>query len=402
MSVFKWLTNYYYGESFAYSSDISFDHILENVDHIKTKIIHQKIELGDELLNHVAMLHIDYNAILNLCAFKSPIISAIIGGEGVRDKNKVLISLSGRIDSMVLITLFKYLGYNIVAMHINYNNRPETVAEQAFLEQWTAFNDIKLYVKAIDFTRSSVKKRTEYEMRTKKIRFDFYKEVMNKEDLDCVLLAHHKDDVIENIFANVCRGRNVLDLAVLREISILNGVTVMRPLLDFNKDSIREFAYKYQVPFFKDTTPSSSIRGKYRNQIAPRLEDAFGRSLKANLLEMSRQSDEWNVLIGRDILEPFLKTVVYSPDKERCVFNAEAYKLHPLCFWCAVFMRIFNKFGHVSPSRRAVQTFINAIQVKTVCYISIAHHCVCRNKNYEISLDVGKPRFPLRPHPPCF
>ena len=63
------------------------------------------------------------------------------------NSKKVIVSLSGGVDSMVLTTILKLLGYNVICGHINYNNRNETYEEQEFLEKWCYFNSIKLYVK---------------------------------------------------------------------------------------------------------------------------------------------------------------------------------------------------------------------------------------------------------------
>ena len=78
---------------------------------------------------------------------------------------------------------------------------------------------------------------------------------MSKEDLSCVLLAHHKDDVVENIVANVCRGRNILDLAVIRPNAIINHVNIVRPLLDFYKSSIYSFEDSLNRVLIRDIKP---------------------------------------------------------------------------------------------------------------------------------------------------
>ena len=183
--------------------------------------------------------------------------------------SKVIVSLSGGVDSMVLATILKLLGYNVVAIHINYNNRAETREEQQFIELWCNYNGIKLHTKVITDIKRATSKRADYEIESRLIRFGFYKEVMADEKLDYILLAHHKDDIVENIFANVCRGRYILNLAVIKETTSIDDVTIMRPLIAHYKRDIYEFAEIYQVPYFKDTTPTWSVRGKYRNNIAP-------------------------------------------------------------------------------------------------------------------------------------
>jgi tRNA(Ile)-lysidine synthetase-like protein len=295
-----------------------------------------------------------------------------------------IVSLSGGVDSMVVISIIHYLGYNVIAAHINYNNRPETILEEQFLDEWCKFNEIKLYKKVITNIKRATTKRSDYETITKMIRIEFYKEILKKENSDVIILGHHKDDIIENIFANVCRGRNLLDLAVIQEHTVLSNINIARPMLDYYKQTILDFAKKYQIPYFKDTTPDWSVRGKYRNQIYPLIEDTFTKTIKTNLIYLSEQSSQWNQLINNEIIKPFMQTVTINNKKKTVEFNVEKYKSYPLCFWNYVFMDLFNQFNLSYPSRKGVQTFINNIQHKTVCYASISNNCKCYIKNYNV------------------
>ena len=304
-------------------------------------------------------------------------------------KNKFVVSLSGGVDSMVLIYIILKLGYEVVAIHINYNNREETILEQIFLEEWCDFNNVKLCVKSIENQKRNNTKRSTYEIETKNIRFDFYKEVLSEEELDyMILIAHHKDDIVENIFANVCRGRYILDLSVIKEKSTLNDVTIVRPMIDHYKSAVYEYAHDNQIPYFKDTTPNWSIRGKYRNNIYPLLEDAFSTNIKNNLLGLSKQSYEWNNLVMIEIIEPFLNKIdIYDT---YCTFNIENYIEKPMCFWNVIFMKIFYYYGKKCPSRRGIQTFMNCIKESVPsgrmlrASISVNCNCTIRNNNIKI------------------
>ena len=340
-----------------------FKNVLELVPQKETRIINQNYDTTCALIATVK----------NFCE------------KNLNPKNKIIVSLSGGVDSMVLISILKFLDYKLVGCHINYNNREETSNEQEFLEYWCNYNSIKLYVKNIINLKRKNSKRSDYEYESKKIRFDFYKEVMTKEGSEFMLLAHHKDDIIENIFANVCRGRYILDLAVIKEQSIINDVTIMRPLIESYKTAIFEFASKYQVPYFKDTTPEWSVRGKFRNKIYPLLEDTFSYNIKSNLLGLSKQSYEWNELVMQHIIQPFLKQIVFEDAK--CVFNVEHYNAHPLCFWNIVFMKVFYFYNKNCPSRKSIQVFMNSIKTKNVSTITLSDNCLCKNKNNVITME---------------
>ena len=310
------------------------------------------------------------------------------------DNKKVLVSLSGGVDSMVLITILHWLDFEVVAAHINYNNRSETIIEQKFLEQWCEYNNIKLYVKNINEVKRSNTKRSDYETITKNMRLDFYKEIITNENIDYVLLAHHKDDIIENVFANICRGRNYLDLAVIREHTTISDIKIGRPMINYYKTVIYDFAHKYQVPYFLDTTPKWSVRGKYRDVISPAIEDAFTVNVKENLISISNQADQWNSLIEKEIIRPFIEKIQinYIDNKYSIRFNCEKYIDYPLAFWSVVLMNLFNQFGSRAPSKKSTQTFINTIKYRAEqnnsqeYNVTLCNNNKCTIRNFNVSI----------------
>jgi len=305
---------------------------------------------------------------------------SILDFHNKHNSNKYVVSLSGGVDSMVMISILHANNIRVMAVHINYNNRIESKKEEDFLKTWCKFNEIVIYSKSIHDIQRNSSNRTDYENITKNIRLDFYQEIMKKEDANYVLLAHHKDDIIENIFANVCRGRNILDLAVIKNNSKINNINFGRPLSEHFKESIYEFAHLYQIPYFKDTTPDWSIRGKYRNIIYPSIENAFSRNVKNNLLNLSQQSDEWNELIEMQFINPFMRNL--NINENVISFDIQQYLEYPLCFWNLVFMKIFNQFGYKSPSKKSIQNFIFVIKAKQLDdnylhNITLSNTCKC-------------------------
>ena len=117
------------------------------------------------------------------------------------------ISLSGGVDSMVLLDLLLRANKRIIAIHVNYNNRDESKLEEQFLRGYCEARDVEFICHSFDFKRGSIN-RNIYENLTKKIKFGVYKSVLQKYNAENILLAHHKDDIIENIFTNFCRGDN--------------------------------------------------------------------------------------------------------------------------------------------------------------------------------------------------
>tara|TARA_B100001094_G_scaffold332758_1_gene406322 strand:+ start:3843 stop:4562 length:720 start_codon:yes stop_codon:yes gene_type:complete len=206
-----------------------------------------------------------------------------------RNDKKLCVSLSGGVDSMVSLWALKNVAKDleIMAIHINYNNRESCDLECEFLKQWCKTINIELIIYKFDLKRENFMKqnRNFYETFTKNCRFDEYRK------LECaIIMGHNQNDCIENIITNISSQKHFNNLIGMKQTSIINDVEVLRPLLNIDKKDIKDFAIKYNIPFFQDSTPKWSRRGKIRDILLPVInsnEPGFINGLKklVNLLE---------------------------------------------------------------------------------------------------------------------
>ena len=380
--------------------------------------------------------HIPKQEILPDNFYSEPLVQSIKNNIRHIKSPNMVVSLSGGVDSMVLTYILKRLGYNVYGIHINYNNRTETDREAAFIKEWCNNNKITLvYHKIHDLKRSDMR-RNLYEEKTRQIRFELYKTTLqninnitnttscereessffgsifsrlsltseqstttttttintNQNPTKHIFLGHHKDDIVENIFNNVSRGRSIMDLTVFKMETDMFGSKLFRPMLDVHKSVILQFASDYGVPYFKDTTPDWSLRGIFRKQTLPLLEKTYSNFVQ-NMLNISRQSDEWNELVQYKIVEPFLKTIEYNPPLPNAhmpnaylsnpnnyanvaMFDFQDHQFSPMCFWTIVLQHIFHRYDKPSPSRKAIQIFIKYLDYSEHrSTISLSNHC---------------------------
>ena len=100
-------------------------------------------------------------------------------------------------------------------------------------------NNIQLDIHNIDHIQRGEGNRQKYEDETRNIRYTFYKEILNKYNLNGVVLAHHKDDYSENVYNNIMRGsNNITNLGVFKKENLIHEVKVYRPMLEFRKSDI--------------------------------------------------------------------------------------------------------------------------------------------------------------------
>jgi len=243
-------------------------------------------------------------------------------------KNGCVVSLSGGVDSMVTFAILLHLQkvnyFPIYTATIDYGLRTESKDESNFIENYTKLFNIKSYIVDINILTGLTRKkddsnsRTEFEEETRNIRFQTYQKIMTENKMHSetgVFVAHHMDDIIENIFTNSMRGANLLDLEVMKSMNRINGVKLFRPFLEFKKKAIYDFAHEYKIPYFKDTTPKWSKRGKMRNEIFPLLDNVFGNIWRDKLKQLGDQSNQWNDYIINYVINPWYDEIKFEDTK---------------------------------------------------------------------------------------
>eukprot|EP00123_Amoebidium_parasiticum_P004758 comp16043_c0_seq1/m.13527 comp16043_c0_seq1/g.13527 ORF comp16043_c0_seq1/g.13527 comp16043_c0_seq1/m.13527 type:complete len:652 (-) comp16043_c0_seq1:27-1982(-) len=266
-------------------------------------------------------------------------VEAFLTAHHAHQYGAVMTSLSGGVDSMVLTKILtklspKFNHFKVIAAHIDYANRPESGAEAAFVEQWCAKHRVLFRKRCIDEIKRGVTARDEYEKESRRIRYDLYKAIMEeyKDDrIPAVMVGHHKGDVQENVISNMMKGCSLLDLAGMGTESIVNGVLIWRPLLPHPKSDIFDFSHKYGIPYFKDTTPKWSTRGKVRNQLLPLLKEIYGEGFLSHLSALAADSDQLHHITYSSLLQPFWDSVTVTD--VGVYFDCKAYKTQPVLFW---------------------------------------------------------------------
>ena len=221
-------------------------------------------------------------------------ITSTVNQFGKRNTHdKLCVSLSGGVDSMVLLTaLSKYRDetrnyktvkqFELTAVHINYNNRETCDEEVRFVQMYCEILDVPLTVRHItEMKRQRDDTRHEYETFTKNIRFEEY------EKQRCpILLGHNYEDTIENILSNIASKKKYENLKGMLPLTIQKDVIVMRPLLHVSKTDIYAYAEEHGIAHLPDSTPEWSRRGKLRDHVMPVLQQ-YEPQLLAGLVALS-------------------------------------------------------------------------------------------------------------------
>ena len=199
---------------------------------------------------------------------------------------KILLTVSGGIDSIVLFDLFLKAGFSFGVAHCNFSLRgSESDGDEEFVSQLAIRNGISFHVKRFDTGSFANEKALSIQMAARELRYKWFEELLDEFQYKYVVTAHHLNDIIETMLINLSRGTG---LAGLHGIPEKNG-RIIRPLLFTGRDAIREYAEENALQWRED---SSNIEEKYaRNLIRHRIVPVL-KNLNPNLEETFRQNAE--------------------------------------------------------------------------------------------------------------
>ena len=225
------------------------------------------------------------------------------------DNNKVLIAVSTGVDSMVLLDLIsKYTKAEVIIAHVNHGKREQSNLEEKYICDYAKENGLKCFVyhlKKEDINNGN------FQEKAREARYRFFKEIMIKEDIHILLLAHHLNDDIETIVFRLERGSSLASYAGISDIVNISEGIIARPLLGILKKDILEYAKANDIKYFEDESNSTDIysRNKIRHNDIPEIFNAIDDAAK-DFIEMKNNIKNASIILDeyRDNLIKAIET----------------------------------------------------------------------------------------------
>ncbi|WP_133537594.1 tRNA lysidine(34) synthetase TilS [Tenacibaculum caenipelagi] len=191
---------------------------------------------------------------------------------------KLLIAVSGGIDSVVLTHILHQLGFSIALAHCNFQLRgKESDLDEKFVENLGKKLTLTTFTTHFNTNKYAIENKLSTQLAARELRYNWFNQLIKKHHFDYLLTAHHADDNLETFLINFTRGTG---LEGLTGIPVINE-NIVRPLLVFSRDEILNFAQENNIKWREDKSNAETkyLRNKIRHQITPLLKE-----LNPNLL----------------------------------------------------------------------------------------------------------------------
>lgn len=224
-----------------------------------------------------------------------------------------LVALSGGADSVCLLLTLLEKGEVGAAAHCNFQLRgAESERDEQFVRHLCQAKGVRLLVKRFDTQAEAERAGESIEMAARRLRYQWFKELLEEMHLDAVAVGHHQEDNAETILLNLVRGTGLTGLTGMQPFSTKQGFAIYRPLLSWSKGDILQFLKERNQPFVTDSTNADTHyrRNKVRHQLLPLLQSMNPQAVAA-INQMAKHLTEAESLLG-EAMEAM---------KQRCQFH---------------------------------------------------------------------------------
>lgn len=286
-------------------------------------------------------------------------------------KSKILIAISGGIDSVVLTHLCHQLKLNIALAHCNFNLRAEeSNADEHFVLQLANQLGLEVFTQRFNTTAYAKDKKLSIQMAARELRYTWFEELANQLQFNYILTAHHADDNLETFLINFTRGTGLEGLTGIPEVND----KFVRPLLPFSSEEIAAYAKENSINWREDSSNKSVkyLRNKLRHEVIPILKEINPSLLQSFESTLSNLKDTADIV--EESTNAVLKRAVIANNDYYIVFKVSEFKKvnNPKAY----LYEVFKIFGFTE-----WQDVLNLLDAETGKQVFSATHRLIKNRD---------------------
>ena len=268
--------------------------------------------------------------------------------------DRILLAVSGGIDSVVMTHLFHSAGYDCAVAHCNFQLRGEdSEADETFVRELAGYLEMPVFVKRFDVDELVQNKGISVQMAARELRYEWFEELLSEETLDLVATAHNKNDSVETFFLNLSRGSGIRGLKGIAP----KRAYIIRPMLFVTRREIETYRRAQRIEYREDVSnfETKYLRNKIRHDVIPVMEQinpGFIESMSRSMIQLGEIH-----LIYRDFIEQ-KRSALFEEHADRITIDVRKLgELHPLRTWL---FELFSPFGFSRSQCEGIEKIMEA------------------------------------------
>lgn len=313
---------------------------------------------------------------------KKQILNTIKKYNLIQKDDKVICGVSGGPDSICMLDILRQLkkeiNFDIIVCHVNHLIRDEAIEDEQYVKKYCEKNNIKCYVKRIDVKKYANNKKQGTEEAGRNVRYDFFEEILKKENANKIAIAHNKNDKIETIIMNVLRGSGTTGL---KGIEPIRNDKYIRPLIEIERKEIEKYCEENHLEPRIDKTNfiNDCTRNKIRNIIIPYIKKEFNPNIIETIDRLSTVINEEDKYLNHQT-ETIFEQIKIKEENGIIVLNLKEFNKQEDVIKTRLILYGINKaVGNVQNIEK-----VNIVDIIKLCERNIGNKFLMPNKNVKV------------------
>ena len=243
----------------------------------------------------------------------------ILRHQFIHEGDSVLVGVSGGVDSVVLASLLVALkndiDFALSVAHVNYGLRgAESDAQEALVCEFARSKKLECFVSKAPSLKTA---GDNFQSAARKFRYLYFSEVAVQIGANKVAVAHHLEDQVETILAHLLRGSSLKGLGGMKGMRSLRAtVSLIRPLLSFSKEDLKNYASKNNIATLEDSSNASTKywRNRLRQELLPVIQKLRPRAFE-KIVRLGGEIRDWSDIVSDQAKEWLLAFAKKEEDK---------------------------------------------------------------------------------------
>lgn len=298
----------------------------------------------------------------------------------ISQNDKIVVAVSGGPDSIALLDILYKLNYNICVAHVNHGLRENAIIDQKFVEDFCQKRNIPFFVKEINLRQ--LQSKMSLEEAGRKERYDFFDEIIKKENCTKIATAHNSNDNAETVIMNLIRGSGVSGLKGIEPIR----KNIIRPLIEITRKEIEKYCIDNNLNPRHDESNDEDIytRNKIRLKLIPYIEENINSNVINNINRLSCIVLEEEEYIENETNKAYSECTILL-EKDKAIYNLKKFNSFDIVIRKRLVKKfIINLLGNAKDIEK-----VHIDDIVKLCSNNIGGKFLMPNKQIKISIKKG-------------